>query len=168
MTAVAAFITLGGGTAAGAASDQGVDQGIAQVVGQVETQVALMDQLLGRTSAPVTAGIPMRLAAINNELVAQQSLLSAQTLNLSTLPPSTQNYAYLQQQAGNLTLFAATVARIYPLGLAPPSTDRWNVMSNMFDMQLLMNNLAQVSELSTAAVSAVNSAITAMARNLRG
>ena len=41
-------------------------------------------------------------------------------------------------------------------------------VGDMFEMQMLMNQLAQLSELSTAVVSADNQAIKSSARNVRG
>jgi len=41
-------------------------------------------------------------------------------------------------------------------------------IGDMFEMQMLMNHLAQLSEMSTAVVSASNSAISSMARNVKG
>jgi len=41
-------------------------------------------------------------------------------------------------------------------------------IADMFDMQMLMNHLSQLSEMSTAVVSASNSAIASMARNVKG
>ena len=41
-------------------------------------------------------------------------------------------------------------------------------VGDMFEMQMLMNQLAQLSELSTAVVSADNQAIQSSARNVRG
>ncbi len=41
-------------------------------------------------------------------------------------------------------------------------------IADMFDMQMLMNHLSQLSEMSTAVVSASNSAISSMARNVKG
>lgn len=41
-------------------------------------------------------------------------------------------------------------------------------IGDMFEMQMLMNHLAQLSEMSTAVVSASNQAITSMARNVKG
>ena len=38
---------------------------------------------------------------------------------------------------------------------------------NMFEMQMLMNKLSQLSEISTGVVSAGNAAISAMARNIK-
>ncbi len=48
--------------------------------------------------------------------------------------------------------------------------DRKSAISigDMFEMQMLMNHLSQLSEMSTAVVSASNSAINTMARNLKG
>ncbi len=40
-------------------------------------------------------------------------------------------------------------------------------IADMFDMQMLMNHLSQVSEMSTSVVSASNAAISGMARNLK-
>jgi len=40
-------------------------------------------------------------------------------------------------------------------------------IGDMFEMQMLMNHLAQLSEMSTAIVSASNQAITSMARNVK-
>lgn len=40
-------------------------------------------------------------------------------------------------------------------------------IGDMFEMQMLMNHLSQLSEMSTAVVSACNAAITAMARNVK-
>jgi len=39
---------------------------------------------------------------------------------------------------------------------------------DMFEMQMLMNHLSQISEMSTSVVSAANSAIQSMARNVKG
>ncbi len=39
---------------------------------------------------------------------------------------------------------------------------------DMFEMQMLMNHLSQISEMSTSIVSAANSAIASMARNVKG
>jgi hypothetical protein len=41
-------------------------------------------------------------------------------------------------------------------------------IGDMFEMQMLMNHLSQLSEMSTAVVSASNSAIGSMARNVKG
>jgi len=41
-------------------------------------------------------------------------------------------------------------------------------IGDMFEMQMLMNHLSQLSEMSTAVVSASNSAISTMARNVKG
>ena len=41
-------------------------------------------------------------------------------------------------------------------------------IGDMFEMQILMNNLSQLSEMSTAVVSASNSCIKTMAQNVRG
>lgn len=41
-------------------------------------------------------------------------------------------------------------------------------IADMFDMQMLMNNLAQLSEMSTSVVSAANTAIMSMSRNVKG
>lgn len=40
-------------------------------------------------------------------------------------------------------------------------------IGDMFEMQMLMNHLSQLSEMSTSVVSASNSAIASMARNLK-
>ncbi|CRX37753.1 DUF5407 domain-containing protein [Estrella lausannensis] len=41
-------------------------------------------------------------------------------------------------------------------------------IGDMFEMQMLMNHLSQLSEMSTAVVAAANSAIMSMARNVKG
>lgn len=41
-------------------------------------------------------------------------------------------------------------------------------IGDMFEMQMLMNHLSQLSEMSTAVVSAANTAVTDMARNVKG
>lgn len=41
-------------------------------------------------------------------------------------------------------------------------------IGDMFEMQMLMNHLSQLSEMSTAVVSASNSMIGTMARNVKG
>ena len=41
-------------------------------------------------------------------------------------------------------------------------------IGDMFEMQMLMNHLSQLSEMSTAVVSASQTAIMSMARNLKG
>jgi hypothetical protein len=41
-------------------------------------------------------------------------------------------------------------------------------IADMFDMQMLMNHLQQLSEMSTNVVSTANSAISSMARNVKG
>jgi Family of unknown function (DUF5407) len=41
-------------------------------------------------------------------------------------------------------------------------------IADMFDMQMLMNHLSQLSEMSTNVVSASNTAISSMARNVKG
>lgn len=40
-------------------------------------------------------------------------------------------------------------------------------IGDMFEMQMLMNHLSQLSEMATSVVSASNSAISSMARNLK-
>jgi Family of unknown function (DUF5407) len=40
-------------------------------------------------------------------------------------------------------------------------------IGDMFEMQMLMNHLSQLSEMTTAVVSSANSAITSMARNVK-
>ena len=44
--------------------------------------------------------------------------------------------------------------------------DKINIV-DMFEMQMLMNHLSQLSDMSTSIVSASNSAINSMARNVR-
>lgn len=41
-------------------------------------------------------------------------------------------------------------------------------IGDMFEMQMLMNHLSQLSEMSTSVVAASNSAIMSMARNVKG
>lgn len=41
-------------------------------------------------------------------------------------------------------------------------------IGDMFEMQMLMNHLSQLSEMSTGVVSASHSAISSMARNVKG
>ncbi|MCB1113062.1 MAG: DUF5407 domain-containing protein [Chlamydiales bacterium] len=41
-------------------------------------------------------------------------------------------------------------------------------IGDMFEMQMLMNHLSQISEMSTSVVAAANSAIQSMARNVKG
>lgn len=41
-------------------------------------------------------------------------------------------------------------------------------IGDMFEMQMLMNHLSQLSEMSTSVVSAANSAIQRMAQNVKG
>ncbi len=41
-------------------------------------------------------------------------------------------------------------------------------IGDMFEMQMLMNHLSQLSEMSTAVVSASHTAISSMARNVKG
>ena len=41
-------------------------------------------------------------------------------------------------------------------------------IGDMFDMQMLMNRLSQISEMSTSVMSALNTAIMSMARNIKG
>jgi len=41
-------------------------------------------------------------------------------------------------------------------------------IGDMFEMQMLMNHLSQLSEMSTSVVSAANSVIADMARNVKG
>jgi predicted PurR-regulated permease PerM len=41
-------------------------------------------------------------------------------------------------------------------------------IGDMFEMQMLMNHLSQLSEMATAVVSALHSAIKSMAQNVRG
>ena len=40
-------------------------------------------------------------------------------------------------------------------------------IADMFNMQILMNNLSQLSEMTTAIVSAANTSVQAMARNIK-
>jgi hypothetical protein len=40
-------------------------------------------------------------------------------------------------------------------------------ISDMFDLQMSMNNLSQLSEMSTSVISSMNSSITSMAKNIR-
>ena len=41
-------------------------------------------------------------------------------------------------------------------------------IADMFEMQMLMNHLSQLSEMSTSVVSASNTSISSMARNVKG
>ncbi|CDR32949.1 DUF5407 family protein [Criblamydia sequanensis] len=41
-------------------------------------------------------------------------------------------------------------------------------IGDMFEMQMLMNHLSQLSEMSTSVIAAANSAIMSMARNVKG
>ena len=40
-------------------------------------------------------------------------------------------------------------------------------IADMFDMQMMMNHLSQVSEMSTSVVAAMNTSISSMARNVK-
>jgi hypothetical protein len=40
-------------------------------------------------------------------------------------------------------------------------------ISDMFDLQMSMNNLSQLSEMSTSVISSMNTSITSMAKNIR-
>lgn len=41
-------------------------------------------------------------------------------------------------------------------------------IADMFDLQMLMNKLSQFSELSTSVISAMNTSVLSMARNMKG
>ena len=52
------------------------------------------------------------------------------------------------------------------LGLLKQKGERISIL-DMFEMQMLMNHLSQLSEMSTSVVSASNSAIASMTRNVK-
>lgn len=55
------------------------------------------------------------------------------------------------------------------LKLSGISNNRSSIsIGDMFEMQMLMNHLSQLSEMSTSVVSASNSAIARMAQNIKG
>ncbi len=61
----------------------------------------------------------------------------------------------------------ATISAKIKIGLISARRSAISV-GDMFEMQMLMNHLSQLSEMATNVVSAANSAIMSMARNVKG
>jgi hypothetical protein len=71
-------------------------------------------------------------------------------------------FSYLVDMIESLTLTAKSkIARIRSQKSAMSIAD-------MFDLQMAMNKLSQFSELSTSIISAMNTSINSMARNIKG
>lgn len=90
--------------------------------------------------------------------------------------PYTQNLRYfhgdnIQSGFGVNQLFHvvhnATISAKVKIGLISARRSAISI-GDMFEMQMLMNHLSQLSEMSTNVVSAANSAIMSMARNVKG
>ena len=64
------------------------------------------------------------------------------------------------------TVNAATASVKKKFAAIQGTTDQISIVE-MFDMQMLRNNLSQLSEMSTSIVSSSNSAISSMARNVK-
>jgi len=79
------------------------------------------------------------------------------------LAPKTQvNFSYLVDEIEALTLVAQSkIAHIRSEKSAMSIAD-------MFDLQMAMNKLSQFSELSTSVISAMNTSILSMSRNVKG
>jgi hypothetical protein len=77
-------------------------------------------------------------------------------------PSSSLNFSVLINQIEQLTAFAKSkIAQIQSKGSAMSIGD-------MFDLQMAMNKLQQFSEMSTSVISAMNTSINSMARNVKG
>lgn len=61
----------------------------------------------------------------------------------------------------------ATISAKVKIGLISARRSAISI-GDMFEMQMLMNHLSQLSEMATNVVSAANSAIMSMARNVKG
>lgn len=85
------------------------------------------------------------------------------TVTYQWLQQKTQvRFSYLVDMIESLTLIAKSkIARIRSQKSAMSIAD-------MFDLQMAMNKLSQFSELSTSIISAMNTAINSMARNIKG
>ncbi len=159
-TALIAFsIAFGGASSAAAApSGQGSANGVAHVVARAETQVISMDLRLGRTFVPSHGGIPRRLAAINDELTAGVAVLAAQL----QADPQTQSTEALMATLASIQSLKADVANLTDILRRSEHIS----IGDMFQMQMLMNHLSQMEEMSSAVVSALNEAI--VAREVKG
>lgn len=102
---------------------------------------------------------------LKSQLSGIQSFLKTET------PAATQDQQNFQQLSNLLTQASAANASLQPAELAKlqaiQEENQAISIGDMFDMQMLMNTLSQLSEMSTAVVNASNTAISAMARNLK-
>jgi len=145
--------------------------GQAQFVSQLESDVAAMAAVVGETGSfePKSHGLPQRMAAIDAKLSAIQSDASA--LASASLSSSA---TLAQRQASYFTLNAlldlvTQVANDAKTKLNDMSAHREAIsIGDMFSMQMLMNHLGQMAEMSSAVVDALNQAIIDMQRDVKG
>jgi len=87
---------------------------------------------------------------------------TASTHELGNVQEASFNYNFLVGLVNSATISAKSKLAVLQARRSAIS------IADMFDMQMLMNNLAQLSEMSTSVVSAANTSIMSMARNVKG
>lgn len=164
------------------ARDQAMGQnhGLAQVVSAMEADMAsLLDELgLGATAEPTSHGIPQRLDAIDANATYVVDTISARLEEV--LQGLGQQNALMTAGVAETpnTELGFSVQDLFELvnastdALAKLQDIRQNAtdvnIGDMFEMQLLLNHLSQLSERITAIISVANDAIASQCRNCRG
>lgn len=145
--------------------------GMAHVVSRVESGVAEMAAVIGETGSfrPKSPGIPHRMAAIGAELVAiEADVVAMREFNAS----GSATLEQLQASGFALDRLIALInqvsndakTKLNSISAAKESVS----IGDMFAMQMLMNHLSQMGEMSTAVVAAANTAILEMTRDVKG
>jgi hypothetical protein len=145
--------------------------GLAHVVSQLENGVAAMAAVVGDTRSfkPKSQGIPHRVAAIGETLSAIEGDVAAMH---ATFTSSSATQAQLEASTFQLDQLIALVNQVSndaKTKLSTIQSQREAVsIGDMFEMQMLMNHLSELAEMSTAVVSAANQALLDMARDVKG
>jgi hypothetical protein len=144
------------------------DTGMAQLVSQLEASVNRMAAQVDVTPvAPKSNGIKFRIAAAGDTTTAVVSAVSAiQTEVDNAIANSTATEQQLNAFIGLVQQVDAATNEIQDQ-LTVHHKDAISI-TDMFDMQTFMNHLSQLSEMSTAVINAANTAISSMARNVKG
>jgi hypothetical protein len=143
--------------------------GVAHIVSKLESGVTAMAAVVGETRSfePKSQGIPQRMAAISDKLTAIEGDVAAMSA-ANTSGSATQ--AQLQAsgfQLDQLIQLVNQVSNDAKTAFAKPHDEAISI-GDMFEMQLLMNHLSQLAEMSTAVVDAANQALIDMARDVKG
>jgi hypothetical protein len=145
--------------------------GVAQLVSQLESGVAAMAVVVGETGSfqPKSHGIPHRMAAIDARVSAIQSdvaALASVSFSGSATLAQLQSSSFALDKLIDLVNQVSNDAKTKLTSIG--ATNEAVSIGDMFSMQMLMNHLSQMGEMSAAVVTALNQAIIDMARGTKG